>query len=507
MPKFPVRVRSRRMAGSEAKTIKTEIGGQAYGKNNYGQAIANLSRIVVEDGGSLDLANTADACYAITISGKGVCDAQSGVYKGALYNSGPEIGQGSRQTASLTLAADAMVRAESSNNGWGIVNSGHAASVLALNGHTLTVSGAGYFPIVNANTASGTQTTGTLIADGVTLGLVGNADKACNLTGVNIVAKGCATINLATAPTALGSLTLKPSATGTTASSWNLPSGFVPAVDTSNIDAANLTVGQELTLFTAPSATELTAETIAVKAGGRYTTTISGNTVTATVTAPANFMHYDFNAANSLAADSTYNFGNLNPTFVNGKNGKAGVFNSSYKPYYGSNTSGKSPFYAGEMTVTTLLKVKEANNTIIWNFGSGYTDGIALIAKDSSTMAVVSWAGQLYPTGGNGSDVVSVTEIGDLIGKWHLVSIVANANGTTLYVDGTSATVGTVLPTALGGQGQFGSIHGTAKNYNAVSGDGFVLDDWRVYDAALTAKEVKALKRELNPDPLFIRLR
>ena len=229
--------------------------------------------------------------------------------------------------------------------------------------------------------------------------------------------------------------------------------------------------------------------------------------MTATVKAPANFMHYDFNAANSIASDSTYNFGNLNPTFVNGKNGKAGVFNSSYKPYYGSNTSGKSPFYAGEMTVTTLLKVKEANNTIIWNFGSGYTDGIALIAKDSSTMAVVSWAGQLYPTGGNGSDVVSVTDIADLMNKWHLVTIVANANGTTLYVDGTSATVGTVLPTALGGQGQFGSIHGTAKNYNAVSGDGFLLDDWRVYDAALTAKEVRTIKSSLLPDAFNTRLR
>ena len=492
--------------GSEARTIKTGIGGQAYGKNNYGQAIANLSRIVVEDGGSLDLANTADACYAITISGKGVYDAQSGVYKGALYNSGSEIGQNSRQTASLTLAADAMVKAESSNNGWGIVNSGHAASVLALNGHTLTVSGAGYFPIVNANTASGTQTTGTLIADGVTLGLVGNADKACNLTGVNIVAKGCATINLATAPTALGSLTLKPSATGTTASSWNLPSGFVPAVDTSNIDAANLTVGQVLTLFTAPSATELTAETIAVKAGGRYTTAISGNTVTATVKAPANFMHYDFNAANSIAADSTYNFGNLNPTFVNGKNGKAGKIVSGTTPWYDSNTADKSPLHAGEMTAVSVMKLKEANNTILWNFGSGWYDGMALIAKDASTLSVVSWSGQ-GGSGGNGREVVSVTGINKLVGAWHFVAIVANNNGTTLYVDRQSVAVDTPLPSAIGQKGQFGSIHGTVKNYTAVSSAGYLLDDWRVYDAALTVDEIKELKRTICPDPLYIRLR
>ena len=491
-------------SGSTAKSTKTGIGGQVYGKNNYGQAIANLSRIVVEDGGSLDLANTANACYAITISGKGVYDAQSGVYKGALYNSGPEIGHGSRQTASLTLAADAMVKAESSTNGWGIVNSSHTPSVLALNGHTLTVSGAGYFPIVNANTASGTQTTGTLIADGVTLGLVGNADKACNLTGVNIVVKGCATINLATAPTALGSLTLKPSATGTTASSWNLPSGFVPKVDTSNINQTGLSDGQVLTLFTAPSGTTLSSETISVSAGGRFTTAISGNTVTATFSAamPAPFMHYDFNAANSIAADSLYNFGNLNPTFVHARNGMGGVFDSSYKPYYGSNNSGKSPFYAGEMTVTTLLKVQETNNTILWNFGSGWGDGMALIAKDSSTISVVSWTG-----GAAGSDVVSVTGINNLVGKWHLVTLVAGINGTTLYVDGQSATATAVIPATISGQGQFGSIHGTAKNYSAVSGAGFILDDWRVYDAALTADDIKTLRKQFLPKPMVIRLR
>ena len=478
----------------------TAEGG--YGEYQSGWAYTAQRQVVVEDGGTVDINNVAnrDGAVALTIAGKGILSG--GVYSGAVTYSGTTaITSGSRQISSLVLTGDALVDV---GVGWGLVHSGWGDARLGLNGHTLTVRGTGIFPVVNVNNVNGAATTGTLVLDGARLEL---SNTASNLAGVNVIAKGCATINLATAPSAIGSLTLKPSASGTTASSWNLPSGCVPTLDTSNVDPSGLTVGQELTLFTAPSATELTAETIAVKAGGRYTTTISGNTVTATVKAPANFMHYDFNAANSIATDSTYNFGNLNPTFVNGKNGSAGKFVSGTTPWFDSNTANKSPFYAGEMTVTSLLKVKEANNTIIWNFGSGYTDGIALIAKDSSTMAVVSWAGQLYPTGGNGSDVVSVTEIGDLIGKWHLVSIVANANGTTLYVDGTSATVGTVLPGGINGQGQFGSIHGTAKNYNAVSGDGFLLDDWRVYDAALTAKEVKALKRELNPDPLFIRLR
>ena len=470
-----------------------------FGPNRFGQAIGNLARITVEDGGSLDLNGTVDTCYAITIAGKGV--SNNGVYSGALFNSGAEMGSNSRQTASLTLTADAMVKAD---NGWGLVNSGHAASVLALNGHTLTVSGAGNFPIVNANTASGTATTGTIVADGVTLGLVGNSDKASNLAGVNVVAKGCATINVATAPSAFGSLTLKPTATGTTASNWNLPSGFIPKVDTSNIDQTGLSNGQVLTLFIAPSGTTLTSEAITVAAGGRFTTSISGNTVTATFHAaiPQPFLHYDFNAANSIAADSFYNFGNLNPTFVHARNGTGGVFDSSYKPYYGSNDSGKSPFYAGEMTVTTLLKVQETNNTILWNFGSAFADGMALVAKDSSTISVVSWTG-----GATGSDVVSMTGINNLVGKWHLVTIVADVNGTTLYVDGQSATTATVIPANIGGQGQFGSIHGSAKNYTAVSGDGFILDDWCVYDAALTADDIKTLYKQLMPKPITIFIR
>lgn len=481
------------------ESIARTTAQQGFGKNNYGQAIANLSRIVVLDGGSLDLANTKDACYAITIAGKGVI--YDGVYLGALFNSGPEIGQNSRQTASLTLAADAMVRAEASTNGWGIVNSGHAASVLALNGHTLTVSGAGYFPIDNANTASGTQTTGTLIADGVTLGLVSTAS---NLTGVDVIAKGCATINLATAPSAIGSLTLKPTATGTTASNWSLPEGFVPALNTSNIDPSGLPVGDTLTLFTAPSGTELTSETITVNAGSRYETTISGNTVTATVKAgtPVNFIHYDFADGTGQAADTTYTHGTYNgATRKSTRNGKAMLVNSSNTPYHSSNSLGKSPFYTGEMTVTALVKAGEADNTILWNLGQASVGGIALLARNSTTFTLVSWDGNV-----DGSDVVSVTGV-DVIGKWHLVTVVANASGTTLYVDNVSATVDAVLPSSINQCGQFGSIHGTAKNYNAVSGDGFLLDDWRVYDAALTAKEIKALKRELNPDPLFIRLR
>jgi len=456
-----------------------------FGPYNKNSAYSAQSRVVVEDGGCVDINNIAnkDTGVALTISGKGILNG--GVYSGAVkYSGSNEIGNNSRQISSLSLAADAMVDV---GLGCGLVHSGHAAASLALNGYTLTMRGTGTVPMVNVTASSG-----TLVMDGATLKL---SDAASNFTGVNVVAKGCATLNMSVAPTAIGSLTLKPTASGTTASAWNLPAGLVPAVDASNIDPSGLSYGANLTLFTAPNQTELTDANISVIAGSRYTTAISGNTVTATVKSgcPTNFMHYDFNAANSIASDSTYNIGNLNPDFVVTRNGKAGTFDSSAKPYYDGNTSSKSPFYAGEMTITTLLKPMEANNTILWNFGSAFGSGIALIAKDSSTLALVSWTGGAA----DGSDVVSVSEISGFLNNWHLVTVVANACGTTLYVDNKSASVSTVLPADISGQGQFGSIHGAVKNYTAVSGSGFLLDDWRVYDAALTASEIETIKVEL----------
>ena len=491
----------------------TAAGG--YGEYQSGWAYTAQRQVVVEDGGTVDINNVAnnDGAVALTIAGKGILS--EGVYSGAVTYSGTAaITSGSRQISSLVLTGDALVDLGA---GWGLVHSGWGNARLGLNGHTLTVRGTGTFPVVNAN--NGAATTGTLVLDGAKLEL---SNAASNLAGVNVVAKGCATINLATAPSALGSLTLKPSASGTTASSWSLPSGFVPSIDTSNVDPAGLTDGQVLTLFTAPSATELTAETIAVKAGGRYTTTISGNTVTATFVAgtPQPFLHYDFNNEEvsvdaSKASDSKYkisSWGDKNgdgPFTARARNGRAvRIFHNSdsdrFEVYWNGLSAGCSPFYAGEMSVVSVLKMKEANNTIVWNLGSsgyGSQTGIALVAKDSSTLALVSWENNSAA-----SDVVSVTGV-DLLNKWHYVAIAANANGTTLYVDNQSISVATRLPSGITTHGQFGSIHGGTKGYSKVGPTGCLLDDWRVYDAALTHREVRDLKRELNPDPLFIRLR
>ena len=485
-------------------TVKTGTTSTTKQFGFAGWASDNIANIVVEDGACLDLANTQNIQHALTIAGKGVLLA-GGTYSGAVKNSGVVLGSGTRQTYSISLTADAMVDV---STGWGLVRSSHKQATLALNAHTLTMRGTGTVPMVNVNASS---STGTLVLDGATLQLT---STACNFTGVNVVLKGAASVDFSTAPTAIGSLTLKPSASGTTATAWNLPANFVPALNTSNIDPSGLSVGDTLTLFTAPSGTELTSETISVEAGSRYEVSIGGNTVTATVKALAPFLHYDFNgeasAAGAKASDSTYEISGLGGSWpaatVNGKNGTATLIKNGNTPWWGSLSADVSAIHAGEMSVVALIRPIAIDGTVrtIWNLGQAGGDGMALVAKDASTLALVSWTG-----GGAGADIVSVSNIQKLAGKWHFVAVVASASGTTLVVDGNEVSTTTCVPQGMTQAGQFGAVHGngSGKGYYGASDDGFLLDDWRVYDAALTAKEVKALKRELNPDPLFIRLR
>ena len=483
----------------------TAAGG--YGEYQSGWAYTAQRQVVVEDGGTVDINNVAnrDGAVALTIAGNGILSG--GVYSGAVtYSGAAAITSGSRQISSLVLTGDAMVDLGA---GWGLVHSGWQNARLGLNGHTLTVRGTGTFPVVNAN--NGAATTGTLVLDGATLEL---SNAASNLAGVNVVAKGCATINVATAPSALGSLTLKPTATGTTASNWNLPSGFVPKVDTSNINQTGLSNGQVLTLFTAPSGTTLSSETISVSAGGRFTTAISGNTVTATFSAetPQPFLHYDFNNGAAVdtgkASDSKtqiYAFGEASgATFVQARDGSAvNVCVPGYTAYWDTNVSGVSPFAVGEVSVTTIAKMKETG-VILWGLGNtnNRNPALGLVVSNSTTVAVYARNEE-----GTVEEVVVVSGTRDLTKGYHFYAVVANANGTTLYVDELSASTDKTISFAIGQQGQFGSFHGGAIGARKVGSEGYYLDDWRVYDAALTADDLKALRKKFLPKPMVIRLR
>ena len=141
---------------------------------------------------------------------------------------------------------------------------------------------------------------------------------------------------------------------------------------------------------------------------------------------------------------------------------------------------------------------------ILWGLGNTNNQNpeLGLVVSNSTTVAV-------YARNEEGvvEEVVVVSETKNLTEGYHFFAVVANAKGTTLYVDDLSASTDKTISFAIGQQGQLGSFHGGAIGANKVGDNGYCLDDWRVYDAALTAKEIKALKRELNPDPFVIRFR
>ena len=480
-------------------TTSTTAKGGFAGKESDG-----IFSVVVEDGGCLDIANTRDYTHSLTIAGKGVL-LQDGTYSGAVKNSGnEEFDLNKRQTRSITLSADAMVDV---STGWGIIRSSHYEAALVLNGHTLTMRGTGTVPMANVNASS---SSGTLVLDGATLHL---GSTACNLTGVNVIAKGCASIKIETAPTAIGSLTVKPSATGTTASNWSLPDSPLPIVDTSNIDTTGLTDGQVLTIFTAPSA--LSASTISVQAGGRFTAVIDGATVKATYSAgmPANFLHYDFDNGAAVdtgkAADSGTQISSVGEagsvTLVNSKNGQAVQVHAGYTPYWDALANGTSPFHAGEVTVTTVAKLRQTG-IILWGLGAASSNtAMGLVAEDAHTVSVVARKGTTTT-----ETLATMTVAEDLTQGWHFYAVVATELGTTLYVDNLSVTSAAGFITGIGQQGQLGSFHGGAFGGNKAginSGAGYLLDDWRIYDAALTRKEIRQIKASIAPDPFRLYLR
>lgn len=487
-------------------TVKTGTAKTTTGTGFGGSTTDGTYRITVEDGACLDIGGTKDATHSITISGKGVL-LPDGSYSGAVVNSGVAMGSGTRQTRSLTLAADAMVDVSS---GWGIVRSAHAASILALNGHTLTIRGAGTVPMVNVNTESGCATTGTIVLEGATLQLAG---VSSNFAGVDVIAKGCASIDLAVAPTALGSLTIAPGVTGTTASNWNLPAGCVPVVNTSNVDVSGLANGATVVLFTDNSQSLEYGSNIEWQVGGRFEGHNDAHQVTATFTAgvPQPFLHYDFDNGAAVdtgkAPDSKYQITSVgeagSETLAGSRNGKAVQVHTGYTPYWGSNSNGHSPVHAGEVTVTTVAKLNDVG-VVMWGLGSskGSNTAIGLVALAANSAAVA-----IHNADGSVSIVSTVTIAGDLTKEWHFFAIVSNINGTTLWVDDLAAASATPVPLAASQAGQLGSFYDGAVGASKVGTDGYWLDDWRVYDAALDWREIKEIKRQLLPSAFRLYLR
>ena len=265
-----------------------------------------------------------------------------------------------------------------------------------------------------------------------------------------------------------------------------------------------------MTLLTVPSAITLVdASNVTVRASGRFETAVNEHTVTATLKAgmPSNFLHYDFDNVVTAASDSGTSFTvsgeDGSSEFAGAKNGRAVHVHTGYTPYWGSYENGTSPLHAGAVTVTTVAKLCETN-IILWGIGSGSNGAstrTGLVVKDAHTVQVLCEA---YPSP---YLVAELATTEDLTKGWHFYAVVADADGVSLYVDRESVSSDRVFSSKIGQQGRLGSFHGGAIGASKVGADGYLLDDWRIYDTALTGAEIKGLKGELLPDAFFIRLR
>ena len=521
-------------------TVKSGTVGTANnnGLGGSGETAYN-GMITVEAGAALDLANTANYCYAFRIAGQGV-QREDGTYSGALFNSGKTISTGSRQMWKLVLSADATIRIDIDQE-YGILAGGYGVTTLTLNGHTLTKIGDGEFCMTQTNTSA--NDTGTIVVK--TGALRFPNDKNNNLAGAKIVVSPGAALRVSEAAiTACAGIVFEGgnspiefrTATG------KLAEGIVPVVNATAFDPAGVAVGTEVTLLTDPNNGLLGTNDTAIVSlalGSRFTAvTVEAGAVKATVQDPlaANkFMHYAFNESGTevtldgaKAVDSTYAIsswgdkdGNGPFTVSKGRNGRsAHIFYESngdrFVPYWGGNSAGKAPNYAGAVTVTTVARLDFAGRTAagdvttavpLWGFGKT-TDGgsgFGLVCTGADSVGVVAW-----PTPNASELIVEMTGIANLKTAFHFFAIVATPAGTTLYVDDRAVATAKTIPANIGQAGQIGSLHGgvIGAYYRVAPGDGgYYLDDWAIYDTALTAREIGRLRLRLLAVPLVFRVR
>ena len=527
-------------------TVKSGTVGTANnnGLGGSGETAYN-GMITVEAGAALDLANTANYCYAFTIAGQGVL-REDGTYSGALFNSGETISSGtpisdgSRQMWKLVLSADATIRVDIDHE-YGILAGSYGVTTLTLNGHTLTKIGDGEFCMTQTNTSA--NDTGTIVVKTGALRFLN--DKNNNLAGAKIVVSPGAALRVSEAAiTACAGIVFEGgnspiefrTATG------KLAEGIVPVVNATAFDPAGVAVGTEVTLLTDPNNGLLGTNDTAIVSlalGSRFTavTVVEAGAVKATVQDPlaANkFMHYDFNESGTevtldgaKAVDSTYaisSWGDKNGngpfTVSKGRNGRsAHIFytsdNDRFVPYWGGNSANKAPNYAGALTVTTVARLDFAGRTAadgvttavpLWGLGKTVGgSGFGLVCTGADSVGVVAW-----PTPNASELIVEMTGIANLKTAFHFFAIVATPAGTTLYVDDRAVATAKTIPANIGQAGQIGSLHGgvIGAYYRVAPGDGgYYLDDWAIYDTALTAREIGRLRLRLLAVPLVFRVR
>jgi len=221
----------------------------------------------------------------------------------------------------------------------------------------------------------------------------------------------------------------------------------------------------------------------------RTATPTAGPSPTPTNTPPAGSgpIHwYQFNGNTTDSGSSPQNGTLVNgPTYVTGRNGQAVDINGGTQHVsLGSGiVNGLTNF-----TIATWVKI---DTTAAWrrifDFGSNTTVNMFLVPNAGSTVRFA------ITTGGNGAEQQINASPALPTGVWKHVAVTRNGNTGTLYIDGVQVGQNTNMTLSPSNMGS------TTNNWigrSQYSGDSYLdgqIDQFRIYNRALTAAEILAL--------------
>jgi len=206
---------------------------------------------------------------------------------------------------------------------------------------------------------------------------------------------------------------------------------------------------------------------------------------------PTHWYKFDNNLNSDGSTSLDLNSGT--PTYEASADGQAAVLAASRYPYSSSGT--KVSLGTGDFTILTAAKTANLSHGIIWAIGRNDSAcGVALVAVDANKVAVRVFGNgtqSSWPSGG--SDLLTVT-VNNAATAYHYYTLVytKSSNTCTLYVDGEVAdSVNQQLSNCNNLNFQLGSLFNdgyTARGM--VQGNGIRIDDFRVYQSALTAEQL-----------------
>ena len=233
---------------------------------------------------------------------------------------------------------------------------------------------------------------------------------------------------------------------------------------------------------TGPTATRTRTPTAGPSLTPTRTPTVTNTPLSGT--GPIHWYKFDGNTTDSGSSPQNGTLVN-GPTYVTGKNAQAVDINggTQHVSLPAGIVNGLTNF-----TIATWVKI---DTTTVWrrifDFGSSTTVNMFLVPNSGSTVRFA------ITTGGNGAEQQLNASPALPTGVWKHVAVTHSGNTGTLYIDGVQVAQNTNMTLSPSSMGS------TTKNWigrSQYSGDSYLdgqIDQFRIYNRALSASEILAL--------------